>query len=118
MSKRLRVLQIEDSESDAALIVRLLEKDGYDVHAERVETAEQMRRVGGAELGGHCRRLPSAQVRCAVSIEHSPTDGQRYSFHRSVRRHWRGDRGEHNEVWRPRLSAQRPPGETCSGSGS
>jgi two-component sensor histidine kinase len=42
MSKELRVLQVEDSESDAALIVRLLQKDGYDVHAERVETAEQM----------------------------------------------------------------------------
>lgn len=43
MSDILRVLQVEDSESDAALIVRLLEKSGYTVHAERVEDAEPMR---------------------------------------------------------------------------
>ena len=43
MSEILRVLQVEDSESDAALIVRLLEKSGYIVHAERVEEAEPMR---------------------------------------------------------------------------
>jgi PAS domain S-box-containing protein len=43
MSEILRVLQVEDSESDAALIVRLLEKAGYDVQAERVEDAAAMR---------------------------------------------------------------------------
>jgi PAS domain S-box-containing protein len=45
MSEILRVLQVEDSESDAALIVRLLEKSGYTVHAERVEEAEPMRQA-------------------------------------------------------------------------
>jgi signal transduction histidine kinase/DNA-binding response OmpR family regulator len=45
MSETLRVLQVEDSESDAALVVRLLEKSGYRVHAERVEEAEPMRRA-------------------------------------------------------------------------
>src|ERR1039458_9266192 len=45
MSETLRVLQVEDSESDAALMVRLLEKSGYRVHAERVEEAEPMRRA-------------------------------------------------------------------------
>jgi PAS domain S-box-containing protein len=43
MSEVLRVLQVEDSESDAALIVRLLQKAGYDVRAERVEDADAMR---------------------------------------------------------------------------
>ena len=43
MSETLRVLQVEDSESDAALIVRLLEKAGYDVRSERVEDPEDMR---------------------------------------------------------------------------
>jgi len=43
MSAKLRVLQIEDSESDAALIIRLLEKSGYIIHSERVEEAEPMR---------------------------------------------------------------------------
>jgi PAS domain S-box-containing protein len=43
MSEPLRVLQIEDSESDAALIVRALEKARYQVEWERVEDAAGMR---------------------------------------------------------------------------
>ena len=43
MGKPLRVLQVEDSESDAALIVRLLEKAQYEVHSQRVEDAAEMR---------------------------------------------------------------------------
>jgi len=39
----LAVLIVEDSESDALLIVRLLKKAEYDVVFERVETAEEMR---------------------------------------------------------------------------
>ena len=39
----LAVLIVEDSESDAQLIVRLLRKAGYEVVSEQVETAEQMR---------------------------------------------------------------------------
>jgi two-component system, cell cycle sensor histidine kinase and response regulator CckA len=45
MSEVLRVLQVEDAESDAALMVRLLERSGYIVRAERVEDAEQMRQA-------------------------------------------------------------------------
>jgi len=45
MSEILRVLQVEDSESDAALIVRVLEQFGYVVHSDRVEEAEQMRQA-------------------------------------------------------------------------
>ena len=44
MSETLRVLQVEDSESDAALIVRLLEKAGYDV---RMRTGGRPRRNAG-----------------------------------------------------------------------
>ena len=43
MSQTLRVLQVEDSESDAAIVVRALLKAGYQVEAERVETAAEMR---------------------------------------------------------------------------
>jgi len=43
MMEYLRVLQIEDSESDAALILRSLEKAGYGVESERVEGAGEMR---------------------------------------------------------------------------
>jgi diguanylate cyclase (GGDEF)-like protein/PAS domain S-box-containing protein len=39
----LAVLIVEDSESDAKLIVRLLRKAGYEVVSEQIETAEQMR---------------------------------------------------------------------------
>jgi len=45
VNKPLRVLQVEDSESDAALIVRLLEKAGYDVFSRRVETSAEFRAV-------------------------------------------------------------------------
>jgi len=43
MSQILRVLQVEDSESDAALVLRLLERAGYEIHSERVEDAGEMR---------------------------------------------------------------------------
>jgi signal transduction histidine kinase/DNA-binding response OmpR family regulator len=43
MSNPLHVLIVEDSASDAAMVVRQLRKAGYDVHDERVETADQMR---------------------------------------------------------------------------
>jgi two-component system cell cycle sensor histidine kinase/response regulator CckA len=49
LNQTLRLLQVEDSESDAALVVRLLQKAGYDVHAERVEKPEDLRRA----LNGH-----------------------------------------------------------------
>jgi len=39
----LRVLIVEDSPDDAALLEHLLRKDGYDVISERVDTAEAMR---------------------------------------------------------------------------
>jgi len=41
--KALAVLIVEDMESDAQLIVRLLKKAGYELVYEQVETAEQMR---------------------------------------------------------------------------
>ncbi|MGA2119966.1 MAG: response regulator [Bryobacteraceae bacterium] len=43
MNQPLRVLLIEDSESDAGLIVRHLENAGYAVAASRVETAGELR---------------------------------------------------------------------------
>ena len=38
----LRVLIIEDSEEDTQLLLRELRRGGYDVEAQRVETAEAM----------------------------------------------------------------------------
>jgi len=45
----LKILQVEDSESDAALIVRQLERAGYNVRARRVEDAAEMRQALKAE---------------------------------------------------------------------
>ena len=42
MNERLNLLIVEDSENDAALVVRLLRRAGYDVRNQRVETAGQM----------------------------------------------------------------------------
>ena len=42
MSKPLRVLIVEDVENDALLVIRELERGGYDVTPERVDTAEGM----------------------------------------------------------------------------
>ena len=71
MSDVLRILQVEDSESDAALIVRLLEKGGYEVQAERVEDAAAMR----AALAGKTwdaiiadYRLPQWDARAALEV--------------------------------------------------
>jgi PAS domain S-box-containing protein/putative nucleotidyltransferase with HDIG domain len=43
----LRTLIIEDSEDDALLVVRVLQKGGYDPEYERVETADAMREALG-----------------------------------------------------------------------
>ena len=42
MGEPLRVLMVEDSEDDAFLVIRELERGGYDTTFERVETAEAM----------------------------------------------------------------------------
>src|SRR3954469_23652934 len=42
MRKSLNVLLVEDSEDDAAFVVRELKRSPYEVHWERVETAEAM----------------------------------------------------------------------------
>jgi PAS domain S-box-containing protein len=43
MGKTLRVLNVEDSEQDKALITRYLQRAGYDLISDRVETAETMK---------------------------------------------------------------------------
>jgi PAS domain S-box-containing protein len=50
VGEALRVLQIEDSESDAALIVRLLERAQYNVYWKRVEDAAGMRAALAGEV--------------------------------------------------------------------
>lgn len=43
MGKPLRVLLVEDSEFDATLLLRILQKGGYELTHERVETAEALK---------------------------------------------------------------------------
>jgi PAS domain S-box-containing protein/putative nucleotidyltransferase with HDIG domain len=45
MNTQLRILIVEDSESDAGLIARQLKKAGYDLAYDRVETAEAMKKA-------------------------------------------------------------------------
>lgn len=42
-TRNLRVLFVEDSPDDAALLLRVLERAGYEIYHERVDTAEAMR---------------------------------------------------------------------------
>jgi len=48
MAKTLRVLHVEDSEQDMALIARHLKRAGYELISERVETAETMKTMLGS----------------------------------------------------------------------
>jgi CheY-like chemotaxis protein len=40
--RQLRVLLVEDSVDDAELLLRELQRSGYDIHWQRVETADSM----------------------------------------------------------------------------
>lgn len=71
MGKPLRLLQVEDLESDAALVVRLLKKAGYDIDSERVEDATEMRRALAARpwdviIADY--RLPQFDARAALAV--------------------------------------------------
>lgn len=71
MGKLLRVLQIEDLESDAALVRRLLMKAGYEIDFERVEDAETMRSaLAGREWDVIIAdyRLPQFDARAALRV--------------------------------------------------
>jgi len=71
MNQRLRILLIEDCESDASLVIRHLEKAGYDVEATCIETAAAVR----AELSNPAYdaviadyRLPHFDAPAALAI--------------------------------------------------
>lgn len=71
MGEPLRLLQVEDSESDAALILRLLQKAGYDIDAERVEDANAMRAALNArewDIIIADFRLPQFDARAALNV--------------------------------------------------
>src|SRR5438270_4440044 len=49
MNIPIRVLIVEDSEDDGALLVRELERGGYDVHSQQVDTSAGLQSAFGAE---------------------------------------------------------------------
>ena len=74
MAGKLKLLQVEDSESDAELILRELRRSGHDVESERVQDAEALR----AALAKHgwdliiCDyRMPSFDAPAALEVLHS-----------------------------------------------
>ena len=73
MSIPLRVLLIEDSDDDAALVVRRLRRGGYDLTYERVETAEAMRdALNSSRLGSSSLRLLDARVQWVGRLTAAP----------------------------------------------
>jgi two-component system, cell cycle sensor histidine kinase and response regulator CckA len=71
MPRPLRVLMVEDSEDDAALLLAELRRGGYDPAVERVETAEGMRRAlaGGTwDVILSDYRLPSFSGPAALAL--------------------------------------------------
>jgi two-component sensor histidine kinase len=71
LKQALRLLQIEDSENDAALILRHLEGSVYEIDAERVESEEQMRaafKSGSWDLVISDYRLPQFSAPAALSV--------------------------------------------------
>ena len=71
MGKPLRLLQVEDLQSDAALIVRLLSKSGYEVDSARVEDADEMRKALAARTWDVIiadYRLPQFDARAALKV--------------------------------------------------
>src|SRR4051812_11925653 len=71
MGEPLRILQVEDSESDAGLIVRYLERAGYHVSAERVDDAAAMQAAlasGSWDAIIADYRLPQLNAPAALAI--------------------------------------------------
>jgi PAS domain S-box-containing protein len=71
MGKPLRLLQIEDLESDAALVLRLLTRADYDIYSERVENAIDMRKALAAKVWDVIiadYRLPQFDARAALAV--------------------------------------------------
>jgi response regulator RpfG family c-di-GMP phosphodiesterase len=77
MAAPLRVLLVEDSESDALLVTRELRRAGYDVVVTRVETAETMVAAlaqGGWDIIISDYALPRFNSPAALSIARAKTD--------------------------------------------
>jgi two-component system, cell cycle sensor histidine kinase and response regulator CckA len=73
LSTTLRMLQVEDSESDAAIVVRLLQRAGYEPRVTRVESAGEMRKSLGESVWDIILsdyRLPGFDAPAALRVLH------------------------------------------------
>src|SRR5206468_3824383 len=67
--KTLRVLLVEDSESDAELLVAELNRSGYQVTCERVQTADELREADLKRERAREREVLEAQLRQSQKLE-------------------------------------------------
>ena len=98
MSKPLAVLIVEDSESDAQLMVRMLEKAGFTLTFEQVESAAQMRAALEKqtwEIVISDFSLPELDGFRALKV--SARNGSGHPIHCRIRYYGRRDRGGHDE---------------------
>jgi two-component sensor histidine kinase/FixJ family two-component response regulator len=73
MSELLRVLHVEDSEADAAMVARQLKKAGYGIQVRRVQDAGEMQAAlaGGAwDVVVADHHLPHFDARAALAVLH------------------------------------------------
>ncbi len=115
MAIPLRLLLVEDSEDDAALLLRELRRGGYDVAHERVDTSfalvTALNNQNGISwsLTTRCRTFP---VIDALNILRS--NGSEVPFIFVSGTHWRGGRSRRAEGWGARLSNEDEPETACS----
>jgi CheY-like chemotaxis protein len=111
MNQPLRVLLIEDSESDAGLIVRHLESAGYAVRMSRVRNRRRAARGAGRSGIRRDHRRPSpAAISTPLGTGHGARKRPRYPVPGGFRHHRRRTRGGHDESRRARLCDEEQSG--------
>ncbi len=106
----LRALLVEDSEDDALILGQHLERGGYELDVQRVDTRGHVRagpRPG--RLGRRPGRLRAPRLQRPRRIEGSPGAGARRPVHHRLGKHRRGDRGRGDEGGRGRLRDEVEP---------
>ena len=102
MSRPLRVLIVEDSENDTALLKLELQRAGYDPQCRQVQTAEQMQAALQSQpwdLVIADYRMPRFDGLSALALVKEPGSGP--AFHHRLRPYHGRDRRGRHESRRP-----------------